>query len=799
MQLKREENILLNTIGQDTSIKEEVEKYIRYWWWFVLGAVLSIFVAYLYLRYVTPEYSATTSILIKDNQKSGISKELEVFKDLGIIGSSSSNNPDNEIEILKSRKILENVVHKLNLTSAYFKEGRIKKVELYNSKPINIEFLVKDSILNDEKFSFIFFLKSEDNFDIKNDENEVISSYKFGELITNNLGIFKVLKTKKFNSNVIGKNIFVNLYTKESVINSLKRRVNISLINEKSSVLRLTLQDPIKEKAEDFLNELIREYNINAINDKNEVSKKTKEFIDERITSVFEDLEKIQDKVKDYKAKNNISGLSKEGELALENASINNERIIAVRLELDLAKWIKNHLNEDSLKEETLPQSFGFSNQNISLLIVNYNKLLSEKNKLSVNAGEKNPKLIQTQTELASLKSNLKRSVSNLELSLAIRLKELNREAFIVNFKVSSIPALERGIIDIVREQEIISSLYSYLLKKKEEIAISLAITVPNAKIIDVAYGFDKPVFPKKNFVYLTALLIGLFIPFSGIYLFNLLDNKVYNKKDVESLLSVPFLGDIPKDNSKEKIVIGNDIRSNSPEAFRLIKTNLDFMLANNTSTSKFIFVTSTTSGEGKTFISLNLAATLALSGKRILLMGMDLRAPKITEYLDLENKQGITNYIINKNLDFDSIKFNIEGIDNLDIISSGAIPPNPAELLISKSVDDLFKEVKNHYHYIVVDTPPVNLVTDTLLISKYADMFLYIVRANYTDKRLLAVPEQLHKDKRLPNMAIVLNGTDPKRAYGYGSQGYGGYAGYGYGHLAEQAKPWYKKIFSKS
>ena len=375
--------------------------------------------------------------------------------------------------------------------------------------------------------------------------------------------------------------------------------------------------------------------------------------------------------------------------------------------------------------------------------------------------------------------------------SLNIQLKELEKEGTKVLSKVKSIPSNERGFIDIARKQEITSALYQYLLKKKEETDISLAVTVPNAKIIDVGYSSKIPVSPKRRIIYLVALLLGLLIPFIIIYVLDLLDTKVHNKQDVESELSVPFLGDVPKSDSKEKVVIGSDVRSSTAEAFRLIRTNLDFMLANNRKQSKSIFITSTTSGEGKSFISINIAATLALSGKKVLLMGMDLRAPKVTEYLGLSDRKGITNYITDEEITLEELIFTIPEVRGLDIISSGVIPPNPAELLMTKRVENLFTIVKQEYDIVIVDTAPVNLVTDTLLIGKHADMFMYVIRANYLDKRLLAVPQELYNEKKLPNMAIVLNDTDPKRSYGYG------YGGYGYGYVVVE-KPWYKRIFDR-
>ena len=778
------------------NIREEIEKYLLYWKWFVLGILLSLLFAYVYTRYITPKYNVTTSIMIKDNQKSGISKEFEAFKDLGIIGGSSSNNPDNEIEILKSRRIIGNTIDTLDLNISYFVDGIIKRGELYREKsPIKIIYTSKLPLFENTTTSSTVSIISKDKFQFKDDDENVLSSHSFNELITSELGVYKIIKTEAFDLDEY-KDVFVTLTKKSSIIDGYRLKVNIEPLSENSSVLILSLNDPIKEKAVDFLNELVIQYNLEAISDKSEVSKKTRDFIDERLKKIGEDLALIQDDVRNYRTKNKITGISKEGELALENASKNNEKIIGIRTELNLAKWIQESIEKQS-KDESLPQSLGFADANISQSILNYNELVSKKNRLSVNAGDKNPLLVQYQSEIVILKTNIKKSISNLIYSLESELNQLNEEASKVNARVSSIPVLERGFIDIAREQEIISGLYSYLLTKKEETAISLAVTVANAKIIDVAYGSDFPVSPKRKIIYLAALLIGLLIPFIIIYSKHLLDTKVHSRKDIEDLTNIPFLGDVPHSENEEKIVIKSDSRSSSAEAFRLIRTSLDFILSgsgsSNKGSAKTIFVTSTTSGEGKSFISINLAAALTLSSKRVLLMSMDLRLPKVAKYLGIDKKRGVTNFITNESLSLDDIIYSTPEVKGLDVITVGAIPPNPAELLLTDKVKELFDIVKKEYDYIIVDTAPVGLVTDTLLISKYADMCMFVARANYLDKRMLAIPQNLYKEKKLPNMAIVLNDIDMSRSYGYG--GYG----YSYGYTEKEKKSWSKNIFRSS
>lgn len=778
-----EENDTLN-------IREEVEKYLIHWKWFVFGVIVAILGAYLHLKYTTPQYKATTTIIIKGNKKSGISAELETFKDLGIVGARSNNNLDNEIEIIKSRKIVSEVVKKLNLTDIYISEGRIKKNVLYKESPIKLNFLERDSTVTKSKDTVIIVKVDPSQFTLFNQEKQKIGSYAYDEVVTSNLGKFKI---QKVNSNEKKyPEIKIVLTAVNRVASGLASRIKVAPINTNSSVLKISLNDPVIAKAKDILDELVNQYNKDAIQDKNQVSKKTRDFIKERLEEVGKELSIIDDNVKNFKLLKGFTGVPKETEMIFEALSKNNEKIIAAEAQLRIIKGVQKNLNTQTQKEDILPNNLGFNDVSIAQSINTYNELIFQRNKLRENAGRKNPQLIELNTKIVSLKNSIQLSLNNLETSTELQLNQLKRESVRANSRVSSIPDKERGFIDIARHQEIIAGLYSYLLKKREETGISLAVTVPNAKIIDKAYSFSSPVSPNKRTIYLIAIVIGLLGPFFVLYLRNLLDTKVYTKNDIEDAVTIPFLGDVPKSETKEKIVVGGDVRSSTAEAFRLLRTNLDFMLAGKRKESKSIFVTSTTSGEGKSFMSINLAATLALSGKKVLLVGMDLRAPKVTEYLGVPDRKGVTNYITNESITLDELKFQIPEVKNLDIIASGVIPPNPAELLMTKRVENMFTILKEEYDYVIVDTAPVNLVTDTLLIARHADMFIYVTRANYLDKRLLSVPQSLYTEKRLPNMAIVLNDTNPKRSYGYG------YGGYGYGYVVVE-KPWYKKIFDRS
>ena len=482
------------------NIKEELGKYLFHWKWFFLCILISLAGAYIYLRYATPLYSATTTIMIKDNQKSGISKELAAFEDLGIVGGSA-NNTDNEIEILKSRKIIGEVIDALQLNTIYYSEGRIKTSEVYGNKlPIHVVWgtSLDGDIYQIEKMPLAINIVSADVFSLKDAEGNAIGSYSFDEEVTANGLRFKVQKTIDFDFKG-PEIIIISLLERDKVISGYVGGVTVSTVDKLSSVLKLAFTHPVKQKAEDFLNELVKQYNIDAIKDKNEVSQKTKVFIDERLSSIGNDLNTIQDRVKKFKIDNEITGLSTEGELALEAASLNNEKLIQIKTQLNIAEAVLKNIDQQENKDETLPQNLGFSEVSIIASIRAYNELVVYKNRLGTTAGAKNPQIVQYQIEINALKLNLKNSISNLIATLKLQYAQINKEADRVNSKISAIPFLERGFIDIARQQEIIAGLYSYLLKKKEETAISLAVAVANAKIIDVAYGSDTAISPKKK------------------------------------------------------------------------------------------------------------------------------------------------------------------------------------------------------------------------------------------------------------------------------------------------------------
>ncbi|MCA9749782.1 MAG: polysaccharide biosynthesis tyrosine autokinase, partial [Romboutsia sp.] len=425
-----------------------------------------------------------------------------------------------------------------------------------------------------------------------------------------------------------------------------------------------------------------------------------------------------------------------------------------------------------------IPTSIELGDNTVNSLTQKYNELMLEKKRYLETSTEKNPIVSNINEQLRSIRDNISQGLNNLESSQKISIDALTEQDRRINSRLYSAPKQERELRTIQRQQQIKEALFLYLLQKREEIAITLGVAEPNAKIIDQPISTFNPVSPKKSVYYLAAILFGLLIPFSFIYIKDFLDTKVGGREDIEKLLNIPILGDIPKVEGKNFLITEND-HSSMAEAFRILRTNLGFITTHNES-SKVIFITSTIAHEGKSFVSSNLAVSLALAGKKTLLIGMDIRAPRIKNYLNIRGEKGITNYIVESKISLNDIILDVPKIKNLNLISSGDIAPNPAELLMNSKVKELFDKVKKDYDYIIVDTAASSIVTDTILLRNFADVFIFVIRANFLDKRQLNFIKAIYKENKLPNLALLINGVDNKRTYQYG---------YGYGFEYEKNK----------
>ncbi len=788
-----------NSENSKIDIRELIDKYLRHWKWFVLAFILSILLAFYNLNFTRHIYQATGTIKIKD-EKGGDRSTLSAFQDLGVMPSAKDNIED-EIEILRSKSLLSEVVKSLNLNVKFFTNKNyisefldtklglnteFYETEGYKDLPLKINFFISDSILYKTNAQFILTINSTNNYTFFNMEKSIEKRHAFGEKITTNFGdIIITPNTDLKKSNLIGKNVLVKINSIQNLTNSYLSNLEVSPLSQYSSIISLSLKDGVKQRSEDFLNELVRKYNQRAISLKEELSQSTSDFVSKRLEIISTELTDVDLTAESIKTRYGISDVASRTGLNMQSGQEIEKQIVAASTELQKIKYMKEYVS-DKNDTELIPDLDVGDNNTLNFR-QQYNMLMMDKKRILKNSTEKNPIVVNITEQLDALKNNFNQSLNNIESSQRISLDALNNQSARINSRLYSAPKQERQVRDIQRQQGIKETLFLYLLKKREETAITLGVADPNAIIIDTAESFPDAIAPKKLMAYLGTIIFGLLIPLLIIYLKDLLNSKIHTKEDIEKVLNIPIVADIPK-GSKNRYLIKKDDYSSIAEAFRILRTNLNFILPSSKGEKgKTIFVTSTIAHEGKSFVATNLAAALAHAGKRTLILGMDIRAPKIEPYLGVRGKYGITNYIINLDLIPEDIIVGAPNINNLDVASSGDIAPNPAELLMNPRVKELFTYATDNYEYVIVDTAAYSMVTDTLLLSNFADAFIYVIRANFLDKRALKYIKSLYKDKRLPNMALLINGIDYKKAYGYGY-------GYGYGtDFDKSKKKWWK------
>lgn len=789
------QNNLLKEEG-DFQISAMIEKYTSKWRWFLFSVFVSLFLAIFFLKITVPQYQTSSEILIKEDNKSGVLAELSDLSNFGF-GGTKKNNIDNEIEIVKSRTLIENNVKELGLNLSVYVENKFNDREVFDESPITVDFLNKNNNYFKSEAEFSFLYTGGNSFTLLETVKEGIGAksilksvkdkYFFGESIATTCGDFVIKKSTNFNvkNNICSKDskFIIKLSKIEDVANSFRDRLKVAPLSKQSSVLQLSIIDNNIKRSEDFLNNLIRIYNNNAIENKNLISVFTSKFIKNRLSLIMDELGDVEHEGEDFKSDNKLTDIESEAKIFIEGSNLYNVKGVETDIQLNIVNSMLDFLKKNS-KYELLPSNLIKEDSQSGSQIGEYNKLILERNRLLKSATLENPSIILLDQQLSSMRSNVITSLERLKNNISLEKKNLSFQENIIDSKIKKIPSQERQFRDIARQQKVKEELYIYLLKKQEETAISLATTEPIARVIDPAKAQSNPVSPKKMLVLFAALILGLIIPFGILYILDLLDTKVKKRSDVENLVSVPIIGDLPTSESSFEM-IKSDSRSSAAEAMRIIRTNLEFMISKSKEgMAKTIFLTSTFPKEGKTFVSVNLAAAFALSGKKVLLIGMDVRNPKLDEYMILPSK-GITNYLSNNDIDVNSLLVKQENYENFYVLPAGVIPPNPAELLMSDGVSEVFATLKTQFDYIIVDTAPVSLVADTLLISKYADCFVYVVRANVLEKKYLSIPEKLYVEKKLPNMSILLNDSEATNGYGYG---------YGYTESSKKVK-WFNKF----
>lgn len=793
-------------------IQEVLFKYIIHWPWFVGAVLVCLIGAWIYLRMATPVYNISATVLIKDDKKGGNTGGMAGLEELGLSGLiSSSQNIDNELEVLRSKTLVKEVVNQLNLYVSYADQDEFPSKNMYKTSPVIVSLTPQEAEKLSDPMIVEMSLYPQGSLDVGVTIGDKEYQKHFEKLPAvfpmdeGTLAFFQSPDSLMANKDTTEESSAQNVRRITAKINSPMKvarvyceNLTIEPTSKTTSVAVISLKNSSLQRGQDFINQLLEMYNRNTNNDKNEIAQKTAEFIDERIDIISKELGNTEANLENFKRNAGITDLTSEAQIALTgNAEYEKKRVenrTQISLLEDLRKYIRGN------EYEVLPSNVGLQDAALVATIERYNEMLVERKRLLRTSTENNPAIVNLDTSIRAMKSNVQATLDGTLQGMLITKADLDREANRFSRRISDAPGQERQFVSIARQQEIKAGLYLMLLQKREENAIALAATANNAKIIDGAIADDIPVSPKRKIIYLIALVLGVGIPVGIIYLIGLTKFRLEGRADVEKLTTVPIVGDIPlTDEKNEKdgsIAVFENQNNLMSETFRNIRTNLQFMLQND---KKVILVTSTVSGEGKSFISANLAISLSLLGKKVVIVGLDIRKPGLNKVFRLSTKEkGITLYLANPDTDLMSLVQPSDVNKNLSILPGGTVPPNPTELLARDGLDKAIEILKKNFDYVILDTAPVGMVTDTLLIGRVADLSVYVCRADYTHKVEYTLINELAEEKKLPNICTVINGVDLKRRkygyyYGYGKYGkyygYGKRYGYGYGYGQENNK----------
>ena len=790
---------------ENIDIKELLFKYVIHWPWFVGAVVACLIAAWIYLYMSTPVYNISATVLIKDDKKGGSAGMLSGLESLGLDGMiSPSQNIDNEIEVLRSKTIVKEVVENLGLYISYTDEDEFPSKNMYKTSPVQVSLTPQEADLLEEPMIVEMTLQPQGSIDVNVEIGDDEYQKHFEKLPAvfpthkGTLAFFQtpdsILPSKKASEEIVGvertvRNITATINKPLAVAKGYCGNMTIEPTSKTTSVAVISLKNSNVQRGKDFINKLLEMYNINTNNDKNEVAQKTAEFINERISIISKELGSTEKDLESFKRGAGITDLTSDAQIALTGSAEYEKKRVENQTQINLLQDLQKYMQNEGY--EVLPSNIGLQDVNLAAAINRYNDVLVERKRLLRTSTENNPTIINLDTSIHAMKENVQVSLDRVLRGLFITKADLDREANRYSRRISEAPGQEREFVSIARQQEIKAGLYLMLLQKREENAITLAATANNAKIIDDAIADEAPVSPKGKMIYLVALVLGVGIPVGVIYMLELTKFKIEGRADVEKLTSVPIIGDIPLTDEKQGAIAVFENQNNlMSETFRNIRTNLQFMLEND---KKVILVTSTVSGEGKSFISANLAISLSLLGKKVVIVGLDIRKPGLNKVFNIPRKGvGITQYLANpeKNL-MDLVQLS-DVSKNLYILPGGSVPPNPTELLARDGLDKAIEMLKKNFDYVILDTAPVGMVTDTLLIGRVADLSVYVCRADYTHKNEYTLINELAENNKLPNLCTVINGLDLKRRkygyyYGYGKYGkyygYGKRYGYGYGY----------------
>ena len=818
--MEENKNLQLEGAVQEQEEKSAIDFQLIYtnlilnWKWFVLSLIVCLGLGYLYLRYATPAYQASTKVLIKDDDDSKRrgslgSSMIQSAANLGFM--SNSNGIDNEIEILSAHDLAQLAVHDMKIYVNYYHKSAFKDPLVYKEQEVSVDLdlphlkkLNAPIKLSIEKEGTKYHVKGTynlpiDAFSFEKETSEFEKTFdRLPATISTRVGTltFTPSKIYKLEDGEVLKAVIVS---PEMAAKQYTKNLTVSQTSKTTTIAELVLNDENPQRALDYLNTLLKVYNRQANEDKNEIAYRTEQFINNRLQKINAELGNTEGQLESYKKRNKVIEMKLNATATIANSDAYAQKLQDANTQVELLNELGKYMNEPGNKYQPIPSNVGLTDESSTELINQYNKIALDRNNALHAASETSPTVTPLTAQLDALTTSIKRAMRQAKLGMEIQRNSIAKQAAEYAGQIGNSPEQERVLTQIGRQQEVKSGLYLMLLEKREENSISLAATADKGKIID-APSFIGKVSPKSSIIMLIALVLGLAIPAGILFLIEFFKYKIEGHEDVIKLTQIPVIADIPvasdaaKKEGKADIVVHQNVNNLMEEIFRGLRTNIQFMLK---SDEKVMMFTSSTSGEGKTFVASNIGISLALLGKKVIMVGLDIRKPRLAELFQIDNHHnGITNLIVRDHNSWEDIQNQIlsSGVNSkLDLLMAGPVPPNPGELVTRASLDDIINQLKQHYDYIILDTAPVGLVNDSLQLGRLADLCVYVCRADYTPKASFGMINGLNAEKKLPNMCLVLNGVDlskKKHSFYYGVGKYGKYGKYGnYGSYGSYGK----------
>jgi len=751
-------------------------KYLSKWHWFAMGIFICLSIAFTYVFFATPFYMVTSKLLLKDEKKGSDFTSNAVVSEMSGFGSSTS--VENEAEVITSENLMVRVFKDLNISNAYFIENRkFRWKEIYGTEvPIQVVIHQRNEYQVVDDNSIIVHIKNQDEFELETPEGKR-NTYAFGQRLANFYGEFSIIKNTllingadPINSTFIKdyEPIKIEFYDQTALGKYYAKNLTVEIVNKLASVVTLYIVDTHPQKGKEVMQKLIELYNQEAENEKNTIARNTISFIDQQLLGITEELKNIEQAGERYKLSNSITNVGAEAQLYLNDATVNRQQLSEYSIQIEVIESIESYLNNQGSEYEMVPSTLSIQDPTLTGLIANFNQLQRERERMLRTTQPNNPIVLNITQQLTSYRSSIIENLRNIKTGLKISRNNLQATSNRSQSRASQVPTMERELLDISRQQGIKQDHYLYLIQKREEAVLTLAAgTTSNSKIIDPPTPSDSPVSPKKLLIYAFGLIMGLAFPFGLIFIKDLWQEKIQLKADVEKITSTKILGEISRNKeSAAGIAISRNTRTLIAEQFRFVRSNLAFHTYKKP--NKVIMVTSGVSGEGKTFFSINLGISLALVDKKVIILEMDLRKPAMLAAIGMEATFGLTDYLSSKELILNDLIQQVTSTENLSVIGCGTVPENPAELMMNERLIQLIEELASKFDYIIIDTAPIGLVSDSFILSDLADVTIFMVRYNYSTKTQVKTIEDIRKNKKFKMPLIVLNDEKLDVTYGY-------------------------------